>query len=527
MIRHGEQDGGCCDPQRHSWREAVLSFFSPPVIIMLFLGFSAGLPILLIFSSLSLWLREAGIERSTVTFFSWAALGYSFKFVWAPLIDRLPLPILTRLLGRRRSWLLVSQLSVAGAIVSMACIDPALSASRVTMMAVAAVALGFCSATQDIVIDAYRIESAGPEYQALMASTYMAGYRIAMITAGAGALFLADRFGSSAGDYVYRAWQWTYLSMAAGMSVGVVTTLAMPEPKARKATTALRHAEDYLRFVLLFVFAVTGCVAAYTASGGPLESLKAGLAGSWMNGRLTAVVIEGLRLSAGVASAGVVARLCIALGLVAPEIVRETYIDPIANFFQRYGRGAAVLILSLVGLYRISDIVLGVISNVFYQDLGFTKTEIAAVSKTFGLVMTLFGGFVGGILSVRFGVIRILFAGALLSAATNLLYMILAGAGHDLTLLYLVISADSLAGGLAGAAFVAFLSSLTDIRFTAMQYALFSSLMTLIPKITGGYAGTMVDALGYERFFLITALVGAPVLVLVVLAGKRLAVEKI
>jgi PAT family beta-lactamase induction signal transducer AmpG len=525
MTGHSEQADGGGGPVGHSWREAALSFFHPPVVIMLFLGFSAGLPILLIFSSLSLWLREAGIERSAVTFFSWAALGYSFKFVWAPLIDRLPLPVLTRLLGRRRSWLILSQLCVAMAIAAMACIDPALGASRVTLMALAAVALGFCSATQDIVIDAYRIESAEHEYQALMASTYMAGYRVAMITAGAGALFLADRFGSADGVYVYQAWRWTYLTMAAAMTVGMVTTLVMPEPMAQKTKNSLRHSEDYLRFVLLFVFAVTGCVLAFFFSGGPAQALKTSLTGSWVNGHVIAILVEGLRLSAGIAAAAAIAWLCLALGLVSREIVRETYIDPIVNFFERYGRGLAILILSLVGLYRISDIVLGVISNVFYQDLGFTKTEIAAVSKTFGLVMTLLGGFVGGILAVRFGVIRILFLGALLSAATNLLYMVLAGAGHDLTLLYLVISADSLAGGMASAAFVAFLSSLTDIRFTAMQYALFSSLMTLIPKITGGYAGTMVDSMGYETFFLITALIGVPVLVLVTLAGKYLALK--
>lgn len=510
----------------HSWQESVRAFLHPPVIAMLFLGFSAGIPILLIFSSLSLWLREAGIERSAVTFFSWAALGYSFKFVWAPLIDRLPLPILTRYLGRRRGWLLLAQIGVSISICTMACIDPALGPQQLTWMAMAAVMLGFCSATQDIVIDAYRIESAAQEYQALMASTYVAGYRIAMILAGAGALFLADFFGSTKEAYLYQAWKWTYLAMGAAMLVGMVTTLVIPEPNGRPIPSSMQGPEDYFRFLLLFILSISGFVLTFFYSGVLAETVKQMFNGSSINGHVIALGLEGLRLAAGIVVAYLVAQLFIALGLVRRVMVQDTYVDPIVNFFDRYGRGLAFLILALVGLYRISDIVLGVISNVFYQDIGFSKTDIAAVSKTFGVVMTILGGFVGGMLSVRLGVIRILFLGALLSAATNLLYMILAKTGYDISMLYVVISADSLAGGLASAAFVAFLSSLTDIRFTAMQYALFSSLMTLIPKITGGYAGTIVDALGYEMFFLITALIGMPVLVLVWLAGRYLSLNE-
>jgi len=206
--------------------------------------------------------------------------------------------------------------------------------------------------------------------------------------------------------------------------------------------------------------------------------------------------------------------------------VIDSYLAPVADFFNRYGVFLAWLILALIGLYRISDIVLGVISNVFYQDLGFTKIEIASVVKTFGLFMTIAGGFLGGFLSIRYGVLKILFMGALLSSLTNLLFMALAGMGHNLPMLYLVISADNLAGGLASAAFVAFLSSLTNIRFTAIQYAIFTSLMTLVPKVFGGYSGTIVDTLGYSTFFLITALIGVPVLILVWLSGKYLGMKE-
>ena len=176
---------------------------------MLFLGFSSGLPLLLIFATLSLWLREAGVDRAEVTYFSWAALAYSFKFVWAPLIDKLPVPLLASRLGQRRGWLLLAQVAVVGAIVLMAQSDPG-TAAGLQWMVVAAVMLGFSSATQDIVIDAYRIEAVEKELQAMMASTYVAGYRLGMLMAGAVALYLAAGFGTTKEVYVYEAWKWTY-----------------------------------------------------------------------------------------------------------------------------------------------------------------------------------------------------------------------------------------------------------------------------------------------------------------------------
>ncbi len=493
---------------------------------MLFLGFSAGIPILLIFSSLSLWLREAGVERSAVTFFSWAALGYSFKFVWAPLVDKLPIPYFTALLGRRRSWMLLSQSSIIAAIYWMAQTDPTVS-GNLTIMAIAAVLLGFSSATQDVVIDAYRIESADTDLQAMMSATYIAGYRIGMLVAGAGALFLASYFGSAKESYNYDAWQMSYTLMAAVMLVGIITTLLIPEPKLAKDIVKNNYtSQDYLRFLLLFIVVVAGFIATFYLNADIANIAKTALYERSGNANLAGFLVQSLRLMSAIAVAYILALALVKLGLVNKQMAAETYVEPVQDFFVRYGYSLALLLLALIGLYRISDIVLGVISNVFYQDLGYTKVEIASVVKTFGLLMTIVGGFLGGLLSVRFGVLKILFLGALLSAATNLLFMLLAETGHSLAMLYLVISADNLSAGLASAAFIAFLSSLTNISFTAVQYAIFSSLMTLLPKILGGYSGTMVDELGYSSFFLITAVMGVPVLLLIWLAAKKLQLKQ-
>jgi PAT family beta-lactamase induction signal transducer AmpG len=504
-----------------SWLDTIASFRHPRVITMLFLGFSAGIPILLIFSSLGLWLREAGVERSAVTFFSWAALGYSFKFVWAPLVDKLPIPFLTQWLGRRRSWMMVSQISIMAAIIGMGMTNPLASENSLTIMAIAAVLLGFSSATQDIVIDAYRIESADSDLQAMMSSTYIAGYRIGMLVAGAGALYLASYFGSEKESYSYVAWQSTYVIMSGVMLVGVITTLLISEPTRTRKDDVKYNASEYLRFLFLFFIVVVAFIATFYFSAESVKSIKVTLTEVFSNKHLASFLVETLRLASAVMIALGAAKLIVLSGVVQQRLVNETYIIPIKDFFSRYGLRLALLLLALIGLYRISDIVLGVISNVFYQDLGFTKIEIANVVKTFGLFMTIAGGFLGGLLSVRFGVMKILFLGAALSAATNLLFMLLAYVGHDITLLYIVISADNLSAGLASAAFIAFLSQLTNISFTAVQYAIFSSLMTLLPKILGGYSGSMVDSMGYPQFFMLTAILGIPVLVLILVAGKR------
>ena len=429
----------------HPWLRAWRVYLEPASLRMLALGFSAGLPLLLVFGTLSFWLREAGIDRTTIGYLSWVGLAYGFKWVWAPLVDRLPIPLLTRALGRRRSWLLVSQLTIVLSLTGMALTDP-----RVALMPIVwfALATAFASATQDIALDAYRIESADVDRQAALAATYQTGYRLAMIWSGAGALWLAARaeIAPAVGDavsYQQGAWQLAYLDMAASMLVGIVTVLFSPEP-ARRELPPAKNAADWLRGAL---------------------------------------------------------------------------VEPFADFLRRYGWQAA-LILALIAIYRISDVVMGIMANPFYVDMGFTKDEVAAVTKIYGVIMTLVGAFIGGVLSMRFGVMRILMLGAILSAASNLLFAWLAGHGHDVSALIFVVSADNLSSGIASAAFVAYLSSLTNINYSATQYALFSSMMLLLPKTIAGFSGQYVDNFGYSSFFVGTALLGAPVLVLVWLASR-------
>jgi PAT family beta-lactamase induction signal transducer AmpG len=443
------------------WIETLKIYWQPRVRSMLFLGFSAGLPLLLVFGTLSFWLREAGIERSTIGFLSWVALAYGFKWAWAPLVDRLPLPWLTRALGRRRSWMLLAQLLVITGLTGMALSDPL---DGIAGFALLALLVAFSSATQDIAIDAYRIEAVEERLQGAMASSYMVGYRLAMIMSGAGALAIAAYFDPAEDVYRQVAWMAAYLSMAALMLVGVITVLLIEEPQVRvDAQTRLRE--------------------------GRADALIEGQ--GWLPAPLRAL----------------------------SEWFYNAVISPFADFIGRY-RWQALLILALIATYRISDVVLGVISNVFYVDLGYSKAEVAAITKVYGVIMTLLGAGLGGLLMVRLGVMRILFIGGLLAAATNLLFALLAGLGHDVPMLTLVISIDNLSAGLATSAFVAYLSSLTNVSYSATQYALFSSVMLLLPKFLGGFSGVMVDGVGYATFFLITTLMGMPVLVLIWLAMR-------
>ncbi|MCP3933575.1 MAG: AmpG family muropeptide MFS transporter [Bacteroidetes bacterium] len=495
---------------------------------MLFLGLSAGVPILLIFSTLSVWLREAGVDRSAVTFFSWAALGYSFKFLWAPLVDILPLPFFTKFLGRRRSWLLLSQFSVISAIILIGTIDPVGSHQKLVYMAIAAVLLGFSSATQDIIIDAYRIECAGEEMQALLASMYIAGYRVGMLIAGAGSLVIAGYLGTKVGAYDHSAWKITYYIMAAVMIIGVITTCVIKEPTITKNSSRYNYsASQYCRLLILFLLVILIFAVTFFSSRLIFEFVTNYYqVGKAYSGALGIFFVELLRFTLAVCVA-TCAAYCLSLsGFVNREMVNHSYIAPVRDFFGRYGAEVSLLFLALIGCYRLSDIVLGVVSNVFYVDMGFSKMSIASITKSFGLGMTLVGGFLGGLLTLRFGVIRILFLGGLLSALTNLLFMILAQNPGDIKLLTFVIGADNLSAGIATTAFVAFLSSLTSVSFTAVQYAIFSSLMTLLPKLAGGYSGTMVSSIGYEKFFLVTTVIGLPVLLLVGLVEKKMNVRE-
>ncbi len=705
--------------QSSGWKSAFQAFLDRRALIMLFLGFSAGIPILLIFSSLSLWLGEAGIDKSAVTFFSWAALGYSFKFVWAPLIDELPVPILTKILGRRRAWLLIAQCLIVCAICIMAFSDPALGQAYLYQMAVGAVLLGFSAATQDIVIDAYRIELAETEMQTVLASTYNAGYRIGMIVAGAGALFLAASFGTAKGNYIYDAWKYTYLTMAAVMLVGIITTLCIREPQVNRVNKNYKNT-DYYRLVFVFLIAVASFVVFYIYSDGLIQYIQK----AWhIEDSFLKFLTEATRFLGSGAGAIAIATLLIKIGVVNKQMAYETWVNPIADFFRRYGVKLALVLLLLIGFYRISDIIAGVISNVFYQDLNFTKEQIAEAVKIYGVIFSLVGGFLGGLLAQRMNIMKLMFVGAVLASSTNLIFIGLVKSGiplssvevkvgehtyqsktdevgywkvqipsadfeksHEIvvstqsstklveqqpflvqqnypqllllpisqdnqlftaelkqsvvlkgqlsgvdiqkldkekslnyvldgkaypikidehgsfsgvidgkalaaakvksivmqsidptlssiaskthlnyqlgntnanqaeklsidiepiavinphsnemvevkgkvikeyssTWLYFAIIVDNLASGLAGAAFIAFLSSLTSVSFTAVQYAIFSSLMTLTPKILGGYSGTIVTNIGYPKFFLMTTFIGIPILILVVWVAKLL-----
>jgi PAT family beta-lactamase induction signal transducer AmpG len=346
-----------------------------------------------------------------------------------------------------------------------------------------------------------------------------------MLAAGAGTLYLASWFGTTKETYIYQAWQYSYLIMAGAMLVGVATTLIIPEPEEHPNAQpkATYSTGQYLRFLLLFLLSITALITVFIVSSGLAASIKMLAAENFPTHKgLIAFCVEGSRLLCALIAALVTALLLTQARLADKTMVKCNYVEPIADFFRRYGIRSAVLLLLLVGFYRVSDIVLGVISNIFYQDLGFSKEVIASIIKIFGVLMTLVGGFIGGIMTVRYGVFKVLFLGGLLSSITNLLFLWLATVGDNVSILTLVIAADNLSAGIATTAFVAFLSSLTSISFTATQYAIFSSLMMLFPKLIGGYSGTMVTAWGYETFFLMTTLMGMPVLLLVWFAGRLL-----
>ncbi|MBB6520922.1 AmpG family muropeptide MFS transporter [Pseudoteredinibacter isoporae] len=505
--------------EQFSWRETFSLILSKKVAVILLLGFSAGIPYFLIFSTLSLWLKEAGIERSTIAFLSWAALGYSFKFIWAPLVDQMRLPYLANWLGRRRSWLLFSQVWVILSIGFMALSDPGYS---LWLTAGAAVSLGFAAATQDIVIDAYRIESADSYLQSILSSAYIAGYRGGMLLGGAGALLISDFLGGD--SYSSISWSIAYLTMAFAMLAGVLTTLSINEPSADIGRETNSSSEN-LRLLLGFIVCAISFASSFVWLGPQLNSFKPELLEFFNNKALAGFLVETSRMFLSIACVFVVVKLVVRANVVPAYIVQRSYVDPITDFFERYGKGA-MMILGLIALYRLSDIVMGVIANVFYADAGYSKQQIASLSKFYGLFATLAGGFLGGALSIRYGVYRTLLLGAILSALTNILFSYVAASEANSVLLAAAITADNLSGGLATAAFIAYLSSLTSVSFTAMQYAIFSSLMTLFPKLIAGYSGMMSLALGYEVFFYVTAALGIPAVVLVLILQRLIPITE-
>lgn len=437
------------------WLDAVRAYRNPRVLGMLFLGFSSGLPFMLVFSTLSAWLRESHIERATIGMLSWVGIIYSIKFFWAPVVDRLELPLLHRWLGRRRSWMLVAQAGIAFGLFNMAQLQP--EQGHLAIVAAFALLVAFSSATQDISVDAWRIEAAPQPLQGVMAAAYQLGYRIALMVAGAGALWIAADHG----------WRASYTAMAVCACIGIVTTLLVAEPEPRVAPEALMQERRVVEWL-------------ERKAHWP-ETLRQ--LGSWFIGAV---------------------------------------VCPFTDFFTRYGARLAVLMLAFIASYRLADFTMGVMTNPFYLDTGFSLKEIAAIAKGFGVFMSILGALVGGVAVARLGLYKALALGSILIVAANLMFAVFAHLGTpSITGLAVVISADNVAMGIAGTALIAYLSSLTSASYTATQYALFSSMYALPGKLLMGTSGFVVDAIGYPRFFCYTASLGLPALVMLYFLSRR------
>jgi PAT family beta-lactamase induction signal transducer AmpG len=437
-----------------TWGRGIDAYRNPRVAAMLFLGFSAGLPFLLVFATLSAWLAQAGIERGTIGLFSWVGITYSTKVLWAPVIDRLRLPLLTRVLGRRRAWMLLAQLFLAAGLAAMSALDPATELRAVVLLALL---VAFASATQDICVDAWRIEAAPPERQGAMAAAYQLGYRIGLIAAGTGALLLAGSFG----------WPLAYLVMALLACVGIATTLVVPEPQAAVSRETVQQEARVLEFLARR--------AHWPA--------RARAAAAWFIGAV---------------------------------------VCPFVDFFARNGVATGAVILAFIGLFRVTDIAMGVMANPFYLDLGYSLEQIGLIAKGYGIVMSIAGALAGGWAVARFGTVPSLVAGGVLVIVSNLTFATLAWLGSpDLLGLAVVISFDNFSAGLAGTAFIAYLSGLTNTAYTATQYALFSSLFTLPGKLVAGASGFIADAIGWPLFFVYTSALGLPALALLAVLARR------
>jgi PAT family beta-lactamase induction signal transducer AmpG len=427
---------------KRGWRDSLGVYQNPRVLAMLFLGFSAGLPFPLVAGTLLAWLRTADVGLSEIGMFGWVGILYSLKFLWAPLTDSIDFPGMTRWLGRRRSWMLISMICVTIGLVALAFTDPA---ANLELIAWLALLVAFGSATQDIVVDAYRIESVGPEVQGAMAASYQAGYRVALqAIAGAVAFYIAD----------FMSFQFAYLVMAVLMGVGMLTVMLISEPEVNQEQNL---ADDRSEPGAAFSF------------------------GEWF---------------------------------------RRAVIGPFADFFGQHGYWAVVLLI-FIGVYRISDMVLGVMAYPFYIDLGFSLSEIATVTKVFGVFVTLFGAAMGGVAVARYSLNGPLIFGAVLLAITNLFFAAMAAVGAELWLLVITISADNLAAGFTGTVFIAYLSGLTNTAYTATQYALFSSLMTLPGKLISGFSGFIVESIDWFSFFIYASGMGIPAIIFAVVITRR------
>ncbi len=416
-----------------SWGEAASVYLDRRVLAILFLGFSEGLPLALTGATLSVWLREGGISKTAIGLFALVTMPYALKFVWAPLIDRLRLPVVTRLFGRRRGWALVTQVGLMAALVGLGSTDPV---TQLWWTAFFSVVVAFCSASQDIVIDAFRVEVLEESQQAAGAAVLVLGYRFGMLAAGAGALYIAEFFG----------WHMAYYVMAGLVSVGMVTILLNREPRVAASAESQareRHVADWL------------------AQRPHLTGRQADLL-AWFYGAVVAPFVEFMT------------------------------------------RPAWAGVLLFIACYKLGDVLAGVMAAPFYVDLGFEKTEIANVTKLFGLWATIVGGLAGGVLVGRIGVMRGLLVGGVMQMASNLGYVMLAWVGHDVSALAVTVAVENVCGGIATAAFVAYLSSLCNVAYTATQYALLSSFYKLGGDLFGASSGWLADRMDWVSFFLLS-----------------------
>lgn len=403
------------------------------------MGFSSGLPLALVFGTLSYWLAELGVSLTAIGLFGLVRTSYSLKFLWSPLIDRLPIPVLTARLGRRRSWALAIQLLLMIAIFALGKTDPRIDPAAT---ALAAVCVAFLSASQDIVIDAYRIDLLRPEEQGAGAAATQWGYRFGMLASGAGALYAAS----------FGGWHFAYALMAGLMLVGMVTVWLTPEPGGIEPPAPLPGRTAFARI------------------------------GAWLE---------------------------------------HAVVAPFLDLFERAGALNFIAIALFIVLYKFGDALAGSMANPLYVALGFTKVEVATISKVYGVVATLCGVAVGGAVVERLGIFRALLVCGALQAASNLMYAVLAWYGRDLSVLTLSISAENLTGGMASAAFVAYLSRLCSRDFTATQYALLSSLATVGLNVLAASGGYLAQKFGWIEFFSVATLACLPALALLVWLMRR------
>ena len=417
------------------WFQALSIYCERRLVIVFLMGFASGLPFLLSGATLSIWLTEAGVSLTAIGLFALAGTPYNVKFLWAPLIDRVPLPVLSKLLGRRRAWMVTIELGLMASIIALGLSDPQ-SAPGIT--ALFALAVAFFSASQDIVIDAYRIDILDEDLQGAGAAMTQAGYRFGLLASGAGALYLAANID----------WSLVYGIMAGLVLVGIITALYAPIPKADKSIEATVKIEE-----------------------------------NWF---------------------------------------RTTVIEPFLEFFQRNDFGTAIVILTFILLYKFGDAFAGVMANPFYIKIGFTKVEIASVSKIFGVGATLLGVFAGGVVVKRYGILNSLLYCGILQMLSNLMYAAQAAIGADVKFLFVTIGIENMSGGMGSAALVAYLSVLCNTAYTGTQYALFTSFMAFGRTWLSASSGWIADQTDWVTFFVISTFAALPGLLLLLGMMKRL-----